>query len=61
MEPGSLHPEDPRNWSLETMQFAGPQTWEYFLGVSINMGTQKGCFIMENPNLEWMIWGEPLF
>lgn len=31
-----------------------------FWGVSINMGTQKGCFIMENPNLEWMILGVAL-
>ena len=29
------------------------------MGVSINMGTQKGWFIMDNPNLEWMSWGLP--
>ena len=44
MEPGSLHPEEPRNWSLETMQFAGPQTWQYFFGGFHQHGDPKRMF-----------------
>ena len=31
------------------------------MGVSFNGGTQNGCFVVENPNLKWMILGLPLW
>ena len=30
------------------------------MGVSINRGTPKWWFIVENPNKKWMIWGYPI-